>query len=124
MKLKIDNSSISQLFSLVQQVQEVKQMICGQETILEQVLDEVAEARKEQQMIEIEVGNRAKNLKEGSMEALQELLHVQWRQQEAAKKVATCEMKRAGVEANLSLLDTELVGYQKEIDAVLQGHKA
>ena len=124
MKLKIDNSSISQLFSLVQQVQEVKQMICGQETILEQVLDEVAEARREQGMIEIEVGNRAKNLKEGSMEALQELLHVQWRQQEAAKKVATCEMKKAGVEANLSLLDTELVGYQKEIDAVLQGHKA
>lgn len=124
MKLKIDNSSVSMLFSLVQQVQEVKQMICGQETVLEQVLSNLASARTERTEVDTEVDSRAMNLKQGSMEALQELLHLQWRQQQAAKKVADWEMKRAGVEANLSILDTELVGYQSQIDAVLQGHKS
>ena len=124
MKLKIDNASISTLFSLVQQVAEIKAMIEKQETVLVQMDETLKEFRDERNSICIEVDRRACLLKQGSMEGLKELLHLQWTQEEAAKQVAEAEIKKAGIEASLALLDDELDSMQKQIDAVLQGHKA
>ena len=124
MKLKIDNSSVSTLFSLVQNVSEVKIAIESQETILVQVEIEMKELNGESDAVDRDVARKAQLLREGSMEGLKELLHLQWLQQESRKKVAAAEMKLAGIRTSLAMLDDELDSLQKRIDAVLQGHKA
>lgn len=124
MKLKIDNSSVSTLFSLVQNVSEVKIAIESQETILVQVEIEMKELNGESDAIDREVARKAQLLREGSQDGLKELLHLQWLQQESRKKIANAELKLAGIRTSLSLLDDELIALQKQIDAVLQGHKA
>lgn len=124
MKLKIDNSSVSTLFSLVQNVSEVKIAIESQETILVQVEIEMKELNGESDAIDREVARKAQLLREGSQDGLKELLHLQWLQQESRKKIANAELKLAGIRTSLSLLDDELIALQKQVDAVLQGHKA
>lgn len=123
MKLKIDNGSISTLFSLVQNINEIKATISNQEMTLVQLDETLKEFRDEQNAVAVEIDRRVALLHEGSMDGLKELLHLQWLQQQAAKNVAEAEMKKAGVETALSLLDDELVAYQKQVDAVMQGHK-
>ena len=123
MKLKIDNSSISQLFVVVSSINEVKKMIEKQEMDLVLADETLKEFRDERNSVAVEVSRRADLLRQGSMEGLQELLHLQFLQGEADKNISIAEMRKAGIEASLALLDDELVSRQKEVDAVLQGRK-
>jgi len=124
MKLNISNGSISQLFVLVQQISEVKNAIENQEAVLVGIDETLKEFRDEANSIAVEIDRRAELLRQGSQEGLKELLHLQWLQQEASQKISSAELKKAGIQTSLSLLDDELVGFQKQVDAVLQGHKA
>ena len=123
MKLKIDNASISSLFAIVSSISEVKLAIDKQEVELAAMEKEIQVLRTEVAAVAAEVDRRANMLREGSMEGLKELLHLQWLQEETDKAVAQAEMKKAGISAALSLLDDELIGYQKQIDATLEGRK-
>lgn len=123
MKLKIDNASISQLFSLVSSISAVKASIEKQELVLVQVDEELAELRKEAKETDATVAHKAQLLRDGSQSGLQELLHLQWLQQESQKGIASAEMRKSGLQTSLSLLDDELVSLQREIDAVLEGRK-
>ena len=123
MKLKIDNSSVTRLFSLVSSISAVKASIDKQEIELSAREKEIQVLRTEVAAVAAEVDRRANLLRQGSMDGLQELLHLQFLQQDVAKKVAYAETCKAGVAAALGLLDDELVGFQKEVDAVLEGRK-
>ena len=123
MKLKIDNASISSLFAIVSSISEVRLAIDKQEVELASREKEIQVLRTEVAAVAAEVDRRANMLREGSMEGLKELLHLQWLQEETDKAVAQAEMKKAGISAALSLLDDELIGYQKQIDATLEGRK-
>jgi hypothetical protein len=122
MKLKINNASITQLFTLVQNVSEVKKMIENQECVLTQIEIEIKELHEEEKRVVASIVERANLLRQGSQDGLKELLHLQWLQEESSKKIASAEMRKAGVSTAISLLDDELISYQKQIDATLQGH--
>ena len=123
MKLKIDNASISSLFAIVSSISEVRLAIDKQEVELASREKEIQVLRTEVAAVAAEVDRRANMLRDGNMEGVKELLHLQWLQEEAAKKVSYAETCKAGISTALSLLDDELISYQKQVDAVLEGRK-
>ena len=123
MKLKIDNSSVTRLFGIVSSISEVRLAIDKQEVELASREKEIQVLRTEVAAVAAEVDRRANMLRDGNIEGLKELLHLQWLQEEAAKKVSYAETCKAGISTALSLLDDELVSLQKQIDATLEGRK-
>jgi hypothetical protein len=123
MKLKMDDSSVAQLFILVSSVSQVKADIEKNEAELLKIETRIKELRAADNAVEFEVGCRATLLKQGSMDGLRQLLELQWKQEQAAKDISDKEVAKAAVLATLSVLDEALLGYQKQIDATLQGRK-
>ena len=121
MKLNITNVSVTRLFTLVRDIAEVKALIQKQETAIVGIRRELAELLSQQEDLNLEVATRAEMLREGNMDGLKELLQLQWFQQDIAKKVSHVELRIAGAESVLSILEDELRTYQREVDATLEG---